>query len=156
MSPLRLLVDTNLLVLLIVGKINRKRIEKFKRTNKYRESDFDLLCDLIAQATETYTVTQVMAETGNLTDLKDHEGEESRALLKQLAASLTEPPIASTEAAQDDSFAALGLTDAAIARVARLHECTVLTDDLDLYLYLQRSDLPVLNFTHYRAQAGTV
>ena len=156
MSPLRLLVDTNLLVLLIVGKVNRKRIEKFKRTNTYCESDFDLLFELIAQATETYTVTHVMAETSNLTDLKGHEGEESRASLKKLAASLIEPPIASTEAAQDDSFAALGLTDAAIARIARLHECTVLTDDFNLYRYLLTNELPVLNFTHLRKAAGII
>jgi len=45
----------------------------------------------------------------------------------------------------------LGLVDAAIGAVARAHGCTVLTDDLDLYLFLSRDGVKVINFTHERA-----
>jgi hypothetical protein len=37
-----LLVDTNLLVLLIVGLVNRDRISRFKRTTGYSSADSDL------------------------------------------------------------------------------------------------------------------
>jgi len=41
---------------------------------------------------------------------------------------------------------------AAIAAVAREHKRTVLTDDLDLYLMLQRDKVEGVNFTHLRAR----
>ena len=37
------LVDTNLLVLYLVGKVNKNRILNFKRTQKYTVEDFELL-----------------------------------------------------------------------------------------------------------------
>ena len=36
-------MDTNLLVLFIVGTVNPRRIESFKRTSKYSQGDFDIL-----------------------------------------------------------------------------------------------------------------
>ena len=58
----------------------------------------------------------------------------------------------SAQAAEDSLYEGLGLVDAAIAAVAREHRCTVLTDDLDLYLMLQRDKLEAVNFTHLRAR----
>jgi hypothetical protein len=37
------LVDTNLLVLLLVGLVNKRRIRRFKRTRDFTPADFDLL-----------------------------------------------------------------------------------------------------------------
>lgn len=37
-----ILIDTNLLVLLLVGAVNRDRIPKFKRTRGYTADDWDL------------------------------------------------------------------------------------------------------------------
>jgi hypothetical protein len=47
-------------------------------------------------------------------------------------------------------FEKLGLADSAILVVAREQKCTVLTDDLALYLSLEAEGLPVVNFTHLR------
>jgi hypothetical protein len=44
-----LLIDTNLLVLFIVGNVNRNRIETFKRTSKYNKEGFDLLFGVISR-----------------------------------------------------------------------------------------------------------
>jgi hypothetical protein len=41
------LVDANLLVLFLVGLINRQRIQNFKRTQDFTIKDFDLLQRLI-------------------------------------------------------------------------------------------------------------
>jgi hypothetical protein len=40
-----------------------------------------------------------------------------------------------------------------VALLAREHQLAVLTDDLDLSLALSQEEVPVLNFTHMRAQA---
>lgn len=41
------LVDTNLLVLYLVGLVNKKRIETFKRTQGFDVEDFERLTNLI-------------------------------------------------------------------------------------------------------------
>jgi predicted nucleic acid-binding protein len=149
----RLLVDTNLLVLLAVGMVNRDRIENFKRTRQYTVQDFDLLLRVLGRWRSLHTVPHVLAEVSNLTDLPGSERPKVRQVLKETISVLTEVELSSVRAAQDPIYPALGLVDAAIAAVAREHECTVLTDDLDLYLRLQRDNLQVLNFTHLRARA---
>jgi hypothetical protein len=49
------LVDTNLLILYLVGLSNRSRIPRFKRTQIYSEGDFDLLRALLGPAKALYT-----------------------------------------------------------------------------------------------------
>ena len=69
-----LLIDTNLLVLLIVGSVNANRIATFKRTSKYSPSGFrELLLNEIRPFKVLYTVAHVMAEVSNLTDLTGNE-----------------------------------------------------------------------------------
>lgn len=65
---------------------------------------------------------------------------------------LTEAEIPSARAAGDILYPALGLVDAAIGAVARAHNCTVLTDDLDLYRMLSHENSNVIYFTYLRAQ----
>ena len=149
----RLLVDTNLLVLLAVGMVNRDRIENFKRTRQYTVQDFDLLLRVLGRWRSLHTVPHVLAEVSNLTDLPGSERPKVRQVLKETISVLTEVELSSARAAQDPIYPALGLVDAAIAAIAREHECTVLTDDLDLYLRLQHDNLQALNFTHLRARA---
>ncbi len=54
-----LLIDTNLLVLYTVGRVNRNRIEGFKRTSKYRVQDFDLLLRVLGEWKSIHTIAHV-------------------------------------------------------------------------------------------------
>ena len=139
-----------------MGLVNPKRITTFKRTRSYCEEDFELLKTWISGFTEAYTACHVIAEVSNLTDLNGEERSMARLVTRELLTQLIEPSISSTEAAQEDLYQRLGITDGAIARLARLHECTVLTDDHDLYVALAQRAIPVINFTHLRAAAGIV
>jgi hypothetical protein len=47
-------------------------------------------------------------------------------------------------AADDALYPKLGFVDAAIGAVARVHNCTVLTDGLNLYLWLTREKVNVI------------
>jgi predicted nucleic acid-binding protein len=149
----RLFVDTNLLVLFAVGTVNRNRIENFKRTRQYTKRDYDLLLRVLAPFQPLYTVAHVLAEVSNLTDLSGSERQQARQVLKQTISLLKEPEMPSSRAAEHRLYERLGLVDAAIAAVARDHNCAVLTDDLDLYLALGRENVPAFNFTHLRAAA---
>ena len=64
-----LLVDTNLLVLIAVGGVNRNRIETFKRTSRYTKADYDYLLRVLGTFKTPYTVPHVLAEVSNLTGL---------------------------------------------------------------------------------------
>lgn len=127
-------MDTNLLVLFVVGKVNGNRIETFKRTSRYAKADYDFLLRLLGTFKTLYTVPHVLAEVSNLTDLPGSERERARSVLKREISLLHEPEIPSAQAAGDVLYPKLGLVDAAIGAVARAHNCTVLTDDLDLSL----------------------
>jgi predicted nucleic acid-binding protein len=151
-----LLVDTNLLVLYVIGTVTRNRIETFKRTRQYTKGDFDLLIRALGNFEQLYTVAHVLAEVSDLTDLQGAERRQARHVLKQTISLLNEPEMSSTRAAEDLLYQDLGLVDAAIGAVARAHNCTVLTDDLDLYLRLSRDRVNVFNFTHLRARAWGV
>lgn len=148
-----LLIDTNLLVLFAVGSVNRGCIENFKRTRKYTIADFELLLRLLGRAEPLYTVAHVLAEVSNLTDLSGAERPKIQQLLKETISLLTEAEITSARATEDSLYEGLGLVDAAIAAVAREHKCTVLTDDLELYLMLHREKLAALNFMYLRERA---
>lgn len=147
-----LLIDTNLLVLFCVGTINPKRIETFKRTRQYTVADFHLLLDIIRHSRSLYTTPHVLSEVSNLTDLKGAERPLARKVLKETISSLLETELTSLKASNDPSYEDHGLVDAAIVATARSQGCTVLTDDLDLYLRLRRDHLECAMFAHLRAR----
>lgn len=64
--------------------------------------------------------------------------------------------VASAQAALDSAYSVLGLVDASIATVAREHECAVLTDDLDLYLWLLRDAFRRSAYTEVVQLAATI
>jgi len=145
-----LLVDTNLLVLWIVGTVNRGRIRQFKRTCQYTEADFDILDRYLATFSTLYTLAHVMAEVSNLTDLSGPERLKARLALKSFLETAQEPHVPSSDAARTEPYNRLGLVDSAISVAARRYRCRVLTDDLALFLALSRAGVEVENFNHLR------
>ncbi|MGA2114732.1 MAG: PIN domain-containing protein [Bryobacteraceae bacterium] len=145
-----LLVDTNLLVLLVVGSVNRDRIETFKRTSQYSKADHDLVIRVLGRFRKICTVAHVLAEVSNLTDLTGAEKVRARNVLRETISLLDEVEMPSARAAEDRLHQDLGLTDAAIGSVARAHNCSVLTDDLALYLQLTHDGVNAHNFTYLR------
>src|SRR5947209_5199356 len=107
-----LLVDTNLLVLLTIGAVNRKRIEEFKRTRQYSEPDFDLLVQVLGRMAPLYTVAHVMAEVSNLIDLPGWERVQARKILTEVLTVLQEPVMPSVRAAKNQAYENHGLSDA--------------------------------------------
>ena len=146
------LIDSNLLVLQAVGTVNANRIVVFKRTNQYTRQDYDLLVQVLHYFKRWFTVAHVLAEVSNLTDLFGNERRQVREVLKQIISLTHEEAIPSSLAAEDRVYNSLGLTDAAIAAVARKHDCVLLTDDLDLYLAVT-AEITAIKFSHLRARA---
>ena len=126
-------IDTNLLVLLVVGRVGREHIARHRRLRAYTAEDYDALHDLIEPAGRVFVTPNTLTETSNL--LGQHgEPERSRLfeMLRLVIQSSEEVVIASDRAASNSEFVRLGITDAALLEAAT-EDTPLLTVDLDLY-----------------------
>jgi len=147
------LVDTNLLVLFLVGTVNRQRITNFKRTGDFSIEDYELLARLIAWFGKLIATPHVLTQVSDLTDLAGNELVASRKLFKKLVIEQIEETYDGSRLLVADScFDHFGLTDAAIATVCS-RGVLVLTTDLRLHLMLQERNIDALNFNHIRPLA---
>jgi hypothetical protein len=144
------LVDTNLLVLFLVGTVNRQRILSFKRTGDFSIEDYDLLVRLIGWFGKLIATPHVLSQVSDLTDLTGNELTKIRELFKVLVETIEESYDTSRLLVSDPAFKRLGLTDAAIATVCS-RGVLVLTADAQLHFALQARDIDALNFNRIRA-----
>lgn len=145
-------IDTNLLVLLVVGETDEALISKHRRTKAYRVQDYELLVKLINETHHQVFVTpNTLTEASNL--LAQHgEPERSRifGVLQALIERTEEEVVESKVAARNSNFRRLGLTDAALLEVVSASNPLV-TADLDLYLAASAKETgSAYNFSHYR------
>jgi hypothetical protein len=143
------LVDSNLLVLLLVGSVNKRRILDFKRTQNFAIEDFDLLSGLINWFGRLITTPHVLSQVSDLTDLPGKDLRTIRELFGTLVEQMEESYELSKVLVTHDLFSRLGLTDAAISTVCARGDL-VLTADLDLQLAFQQRGADALNFNHVR------
>jgi hypothetical protein len=143
------LVDTNLLVLLMVGVVNRLRILQFKRTQDFTIEDFDLLEHLVKWFGRLIATPHVLSQVSDLADLPGKELREIRQLFKSVVERIEEFYNPSRVLVAHPIFERHGLTDAAIASVCS-NGILVLTADVVLQLALQRRGADALNFNHVR------
>jgi predicted nucleic acid-binding protein len=148
----RLLIDTNLFVLWVVGLVNPHRISTYKRTSSYEVEDFSLLVNSVLRGREVVTTPHILAEVSNLTDLSGPEREVARRVLKTAINNLQEIFVPAVQVAEELTYPRLGLSDAGILSVARDHQCHVATDDFDLYHALTGAGLGCTYFTYLRVQ----
>jgi hypothetical protein len=114
-------VDTNLLLLLIVGAASREYVGKHKRLRDYSLDDLDLLVELIGQFPDMVLLPHILAEVSNLARQIDNPARAKiQKTLRTLVETSTELPIQSIYGVQRREFDELGLTDAMI-----LHLCSL-------------------------------
>lgn len=149
----RILLDSNLLVLYLVGSFDPALIGKHKRTRDYTPEDFVLLQAILATKTGLITTPNVMAEASNLVG---QIGEPARrhvlTLLGQVCQNLEERYVESSRAAQSPCFVRLGITDSVLVDLCA-EGLLLLTVDLDLFLEAGRVGGRAVNFNHIRTAA---
>lgn len=146
-----LAVDTNLLVLFVVGATALDYISKHKKLyNEFCASDYAFLQDTIANSSGIIVTPHVLAETSNLLA---YVGEPAKSeifmVFKAMIAETKETLIRSAQASTRDEFSRLGLTDAALLELCG-DDVILLTCDTDLWLAALNKGLQALNFTHMR------
>ncbi len=144
-----LLIDTNLLLLLVIGKYDRRRVESFKRTSTYTVRDFQRLGWISSQFRTLWTTPNILTEVDNLgRQLPEREWRGFLQALAGLSLEMREEVVPSSTAMKKPAFPRLGLTDAVIVSTNR--KFLLLSDDLNLYLTALKSGIDAINFNHLR------
>lgn len=146
-----ILIDTNILLLWLVGSVNRQRISKFNRTQQFAAEDYDILLRLLEYFfPKIITTPNILTEVNSLANqLGEPERSQCFEKLSEVAIELKEYHIKSVVAVSVSSFTRFGLTDCGILELAR-DRYLVLTDDFKLARHLQSSNVDVINFNHLR------
>lgn len=144
------LVDSNILLLCFVGRLERELVPRFKRTAQFAVEDYDLLERFLSKFRRIVTTPNILTEVNSLLgQLSEPRRTECRAVLGRGIGLLGEQYLPSADVVQDGHFLRLGLTDSVIARLAE-GSWLVLTDDLELASFLQQIPVDVINFNHLR------
>jgi hypothetical protein len=143
-----LLLDSVLFVLLAIGAHNRGLVGSDKRLRNYAPGDVDTLIAFIALFKPLVTIPNIVTEVNNLTG---HLWNTKFPLkFTEQIELMEEHYFPSNTATRSQSFERYGLTDAAIAEIAK-GRFLVLTDDLRLAGHLEGQKVDVINFNHVRA-----
>lgn len=151
--PKALILDSNLLVLFIIGLADRSLVEKHKRTSAYTRDDFDLLSKKIKDAAELILTPNTLTEASNLV-LKG-DGPHGAKIAKALRditkwARAREKIVPSAQAVETVEFPRLGLADS-VQLELNGDASYLLTADLGLYLAAQKRGQEAVNFNHIRS-----
>jgi len=145
------IIDSNLLLLYFVGKYETRLISKYKRTRIYTVDDFLLIQRVFQYFYRVLTTPHILTEVSNLST--QLPGSSQKAYFAQFSKEVTlleEEYIQSGTVCVEDYFPSLGLTDAAIAFLAR-GKYLVFTDDLRMAGILGKMAVDVVNINHLRS-----
>src|SRR5712672_3020754 len=113
------LLDSNLLLLLVVGTYDRSQVGKFKRLIMFVPEDFDILRAVVSRFRNVYVTPNTVTEVSNLAG--SFSGDARKHCFRIFAATILaseELVVPSADAARHFTFEKLGVTDAAMFSVA--------------------------------------
>jgi rRNA-processing protein FCF1 len=141
-----IIVDTNLLLLWLIGQFNVTLILSFKRTQGFSVANFERLTGFIAQFRKIVVTPHILTEVSNFVG---QLGEPVRQKVYQHFAeqlpAFDEIPVAAVDAAVRPEIAMLGLSDVCILMAAQ-NRYPVLTNDLNLGRYLSSNGIDLVNY----------
>ena len=147
-----ILLDSNVLLLWIVGSIDPEGIARFRRTRDFTRTDFEFLARWMARVGARWLASpNILTEVSNLAGslppiLRKRFWERFRATVLRI----DEAYVPSVEIVAGDRLLRLGLTDCSIVEIARRSGAVVLTNDHALAGTLRSLSLEVINFNHLR------
>lgn len=152
-----MLLDTNLLLLLVVGLWRPGRIARFKRTPTFTVDDFLTLHSYISVFERVATTPHIATETSNfLGQLPADDSRQARIPFRDLLNSdldhcMTELFRPALQLSSHIGFPRFGLADTSL-RFLGNKSFLGLTDDLPLFHYLGQKGLDVLNDNYLRTE----
>lgn len=128
MSSSGLIIDTNLLLLLVIGAIEEGRhIKNSNRLKEYDEGDYQIVVSFMGRFKEVYITPYIATEVSNLIDLNGHARtmafEAAQLLFSQFQQIETNISVDSAM----HLFSTYGLTDTSL--IGLVSDYTILTND---------------------------
>ena len=141
-------IDAELLVLLVVGSVDRELVDTHPRTQRFTPEDYDRLFRIINMLKRVFVTPNTLTETSNL--LKQPRDREAISSLRILIEKSEEIVVASATAARNRAFAWLGLADTALLEVIS-GKRPLITVDLELFnAAFSKGEEAAVNFTHFQ------
>lgn len=145
-----LLIDTNLLILLIMGNYDVALIEKNKRTEKYSKEDYLVLRKFSDSFNRIITTPNILTGVSNLSpnfnkDINKKYFDEFSAFIQRAV----EKYIKTLNLKTEEYFNPYGVSDSIIINLCK-RGYLLITDDLKLFNFINAQKYEVLNFNHIR------
>ncbi len=145
-----IVIDTNSLIILILGLIDSKLIDTHKRTSIYDKADYETLLRVIEDFKKVKLLPNILTEADNLlNDLPKNLKEQYLSKIKDLMSMVKEEYIQSLEAPKDYAFRDLGLTDTLALKLAESCELLI-TSDSKLSDYAKSRNIKVFDLVQYK------
>jgi len=147
-----IILDTNLLVLFVVGLSSEKYIKSHKKLGAYTIDDYALLVRILSNSNNVLVTPNTLSEASNLIG---YIGEPARSQIYDVFRRFINSPeaketyVESKSATSHIDFIRLGLADSALLEMSNQTD-VLLTADLDLYIAAVSRGLKAENFNHYR------
>ena len=124
-----IVIDTNALVILVLGLIDPRLIEEHKRASIYDAEDFDDLLTIIEDINQLVILPNVWTEVDNLLNgFTRQRKDDYVAVLAELVTQVSEEYIATSLATAEASFYDLGITDSLLLQLSRNHDLLITGD----------------------------
>lgn len=145
-----IVIDTNSLIILILGLIDPNLIDSHKRTSIYERSDYEALLTVIKDFKNIKLIPNVLTEADNLlNDLPGNLKEQYLTKIAKLMSVVKEEYIQSLEAPKDYAFRDLGLTDTLALKLAESCELLITSDSM-LSDYAKSRNINVFDLVQYK------
>lgn len=146
-----ILLDTNILLVYLVGLTDKQWIPHFKRTNSYTPDDFDIIDRVVKQSAKIIVTLQILAELGNLWPSPEHtRARRFFSALLDLLKPARECLIGKEELLPNEMLPSFGFTDLSIVEAAKKMKCVIVTCDFRLVRFCEGDGCMVINFQHLR------
>lgn len=144
----RLLVDTNILLLWVVGTHDRSLVRRHRRTSNFDVADFDVLDHEVTRCERLVTTAPLLTELSNLLGNDFHR--EAAPTVVRIVTLMVEVVSPKEQIVEHPGFYAMGYADVSIL-LALDHQTRLLTDDARLYAQALYEGRDAQNFNHLRA-----
>lgn len=134
-------VDSEILLLFIVGSKNPNLIRNFRRTAKFDENDFILVSEFIENFDYKITSPHILTEVSDLLG----ENNDFHIILETYINLSEEKYLTSSQIAKSKSFLRFGLADSAIIEIST-NSHLIFTADNRFYGYLTSMGIDAVNF----------
>jgi hypothetical protein len=144
------ILDSNLLLLFVIGTYDPNRISTFKNTQKYTAEDFVLLTRVLERVDRRVITPNIATEVDNLgRQLRENEYDKFADVFSQLCRGIFEVYVSTATATSAELYPPLGLTDSITIQLAQDNLLTI-TDDFELSNRLSSLGMDVININHIR------